>query len=304
MSYTSTGKKKWGDKRDARLVRGLDGLHAYMPHMMPKRTDSECYLHKEIDVTKLLEYIKAHNDASTDENGELDPQKKLTVFHAIVYMTAKIIKERPILNMYINGRRFYQRDKISLSFVARKRFVDHSEEALMVLFPEENYTLSDFTSKIVGEVHQARKEGEDYGADSTLNILAKLPRCVMMFVQWILKTMDWYAVLPKPLAEMDPGHTTVLLSNLGSVGCDAVYHHLNNFGTNGIVITIGKIHKEVKIDENGDTDVRDMMALGITIDERLGDGFYFARSMKLFEYFAENPKKMELPLDEPLDFKY
>lgn len=304
MSYTTEGRKRWGDKRDARLIRGVDGLHAYMTHMMPKRTDAECYLHKEIDVTDLLKYIEDCNEANTDETGYIDPQKKLTIFHAIVYMTAKIITERPLLNTYINGRRFYQRDRISLSFVARKRFEDHSEEALMMLFPESDYTLADFTAKIVGEVHQARKEGEDYGADSTLNILAKLPRCVMMFVQWVLKTLDWYAVLPKALAEIDPGHTTVLLSNLGSVGCDAVYHHLNNFGTNGIVITIGKIHREVKIDENGNTHLRDMMALGITIDERLGDGFYFARSMKLFEYYAENPKKMELPISEPLDFKY
>ncbi len=64
----------------------------------------------------------------------------------------------------------------------------------------------------------------------------------------------------------------------GSIKCNAAYHHLNNYGTNSLVVTIGKIHKEQVTDENGNVRIRDVVALGATADERIADGFYFASS--------------------------
>ena len=37
------GKRRFGDRRDGRLVRDVDGLHTIMMHIMPKRTEAEVY---------------------------------------------------------------------------------------------------------------------------------------------------------------------------------------------------------------------------------------------------------------------
>ena len=99
--------------------------------------------------------------------------------------------------------------------------------------------------------------------------------------------------MPESICKGDSNYATVLLSNLGSIKCNAVYHHLNNYGTNSIVITIGKIHKEQVVNQDGTTSVRDVVAIGATADERIADGFYFARSIRMLEKVLKNPKQLE-----------
>ena len=303
MSYTSQGRKKIGDRRSWRWIRGMDGLHAIFPYIMKRRTDAECYLHKEVDVTKLLEYIDRRNEEHKGPDGSIDPQEKVTLFHTLLYMVTKIVMERPQLNSFIKAKRFYQRDEIILTFVARKRFNDHSEEALMMLRPPEDYTIGDFTSHVVGKVHEARTN-EEYGIDGALNFLAKLPRPIRLFVQLFIDLGDIFGLLPHVLTDDDSNHATVLLSNLGSVSCDAVYHHLSNFGTTSIVLTVGVIHKAQKVLPDGQVAIRDVVNLGITVDERIADGFYFARSLKLIDHYAEHPELLEKPLKEDIGYEF
>ena len=46
-----------------------------------------------------------------------------------------------------------------------------------------------------------------------------------------------------------------------------------------------------------------MLDIGITIDERIADGFYFAKSLKLLEYIFENPDTLEDSADTLYDIK-
>ena len=126
--------KRWGDRPDAYWIRDLDGLHAIMPHLMNKRTDAEVYVNMEFDVTETLRYIEEKN------RGE--DEYKTTLFHCILMAVAKTVYLRPDLNRYISGRRYYQRHEITLGFVAKKRFEDHSEEKLVVATAPEDWTLT------------------------------------------------------------------------------------------------------------------------------------------------------------------
>ena len=137
-----------------------------------------------------------------------------------------------------------------------------------------------------------------------MNIVKKLPKFVMNIFMAILRFLDNHGLMPKSFSSVDTNYCTVLLSNLGSIKCDAVYHHLNNFGTNGIVITIGQMHKEPIVDENGEVKIRDVVGIGVTLDERIADGFYFARSLKLVKHLFENPILLDKTLGEEIDFEF
>jgi len=290
-------KKRWGDRKDALLVRDIDAFHAFMIHLYPNRTDAEVYMHAELDIGPLLAYM-AEKNVNLD-----DARYKLTIFHAVVAAVAKVVKMRPLLNRYISGRKFFDRDGITLSFVAKKQFTDHAEEALMILRPDDSYRLSDYAQKIVGEVREARTGGGDYGADGILNLLQKLPLWVNRLVGWGLRRLDSIGKMPADIYDVDPNQTTVLLSNLGSIKCDAVYHHLNNFGSNSIIITIGEAKTVHEMDANGAVIPRQILPMGVTIDERIADGFYFARSVKLIQYILAHPQLLDAPLGEVFDYE-
>lgn len=287
-------KKRWGDRRDARWVREVDGMHAVMPHLMPKRTDAEVYLAAKMDVTAALAYIEQKNEG--------EEEYRATLFHCFIMAIAKTVYLRPLLNRYISGRRVYQRDKITLGFVVKKRFEDHSEESLMVTEALEDWTLTEVTKKVVGKVHTVRGQ-DSFGLDDTLDLLKKLPRPIMMLAMWGFRTLDFFGKMPKALTDEDINYSTVALSNLGSIRCPAVYHHLNNYGNNSIMVTIGTIHKEEVFQPDGSRAVRDIVDVGVTLDERIADGFYFGRSWKIVQYLLNEPQLLDRPLKEEIDYE-
>ena len=70
------------------------------------------------------------------------------------------------------------------------------------------------------------------------------------------------------------------------------------------MLTIGTMHKEKVIMPDGSEQVRDLVDIGVTIDERIGDGFYFARSLKLVKHLFAHPEMLDEPLSTPSNFDY
>jgi hypothetical protein len=268
-----------------------------MAHLMPNRTDCEVYLNDSLDATELMKYLEAKNAGRTED--------RMTIFHCAITGLARMVRERPLMNRFIQGHRIYERNEISLSFVCKRRFTDHAEEALMVLVPRDTDTVNEISQKIIGDVRETRKsEHSTGGVDATLDAFAKIPRPLLMLVVRIIRWLDFWGLNPEFLTAGDPNYTTILCSNLGSIRCPAVYHHLSNYGTNSIMITIGTLHKEEVLMPDGHKEIRDMIDIGATLDERIADGFYFARSLKLIKHIFANPELLEKPLGEPSGFDY
>jgi pyruvate/2-oxoglutarate dehydrogenase complex dihydrolipoamide acyltransferase (E2) component len=290
-------KRKWGDRPGARYIKDVSGLTTIIMHLMPKRTESEVYLADKIDATELVKFIEK-------KNAEHD-NYKTTVFHCFVLAVARMLKERPKMNRYVQGRRMYERDSISLTFMAKRRFADDAEEAFMEVVPKDTDTIDEISHQIYGDVREARKsEHSTGGIDATVDSFAKIPRPFLMLVFKILRWLDFWGRVPKALKDGDSNYSSVLLSNLGSIKGPAVYHHLNNYGTNSIMITVGTLHKEEMVMPDGTREIRDVLDFGATIDERIGDGFYFVRSLRLVKYIFAHPELLDKPLGEPSGFEY
>ena len=256
------------------------------------------YLQDEIDATELMKYLERKNASH--------PEYKTTIFHCAIVGMARMVRERPLMNRYIQGNRMYERKHVSISFVVKRRFADGADESLMVLVPGSRDTLDTVSRKICGDIIETRKsEHSTGGVDQLLDKLAALPRPILMPIVGTVRALDFWGINPDFLTDGDPHFTTILASNLGSISCPSVYHHLSNYGTNSIVITIGTLHDEEKLMPDGHKEIRRMLDVGATLDERIGDGFYFARSLRLIRHiFEERPELLDQPLGKPSGFKY
>ena len=290
-------KRRFGDRRDAWWVRDVPGLTTIMMHIMNKRTDAEVFMNDTFDVTEILRYCAEKNAGH--------PEYKTTLFHCLLMAVARMVRERPKMNRFIQGRRLYERYEISLAFVAKRRFTDHAEEALMFFTPKDEDTLDSLSYRIAGEVRETKKsEHSTGGIDATVDGFAKIPRLLLMFVIHIIRRMDFWGVNPKALTDGDPNYASVFMTNLGSIQGPAVYHHLNNYGSNSMMIAIGTIRKEERIMPDGSKQIRDLVDIGATLDERIADGFYFVRSLKLVKHICEHPELLDRPLGEPSGFEF
>ena len=106
--------------------------------------------------------------------------------------------------------------------------------------------------------------------------------------------------MPKDLTAGDPNYSTALLSNLGSIKAGAPYHHLSEYGTCSIMITIGTIHKVNFICEDGSVGSKDVVEATFTIDERIADGFYYAKSLRITKFLLEHPEYLTQTVETPV----
>lgn len=287
-------KKKFKDRKDGKYIKPTDSIHALMPHVYNKRTDSEIHISLEIDITNLKKFID-------DKNKSLE-NRKITYFHAFVTAMAKIIYVRPQLNRFIAGRRYYQRDEISFAFVAKDKMTDNGEERLLNLIVKDNMTLDNISKIIWGDVEKTRKQGSN-SMEDTLKILANFPRWLLRAIIGIVKWLDYHGWVPNFLRAGDVHFATVILSNLGSIKSPSCHHHLNNYGTNSIFVTIGEIKPKYEINSKGKTEEKLIVDFGITVDERISDGFYFAKSLKIFDYIINHPELLDEPISKEFDYE-
>jgi pyruvate/2-oxoglutarate dehydrogenase complex dihydrolipoamide acyltransferase (E2) component len=272
-------------------------MHAFMPYLLPNRTDNEAVLSDYAVVENLEKYIAKKN--------EENPEFKYTVFHAVTAALAKTIYLRPKMNYFYQGHRLYERNDIIFSFAVKRKFEDHSEEALARIKIDKESDISPLEqvySKVKKFVTKVRKENQTDGATDIISVLCKLPRFLLKFVVWVLRKLDYYGVMPASISNEDPYYSTVFISNLGSIKATASYHHLTNWGTNSIFVIVGEMKLKQITDKDGNVSVKKIIPLGITIDERIADGFYFAKSFKIFRHLIENPELLDRPLQEEIDF--
>ena len=279
--------KKIGDRRDGKRLK-MGGFERFLYYLKPRRRDSEVYISKCIDVTELVKYMKEKKKDNED----------LTYFHLFSTAVAKVVYNKPLLNRFIIGGNKYDRNDITLSFVAKTDFSDTAREFLTVIKVDANDSLMDISRKIKGDVKKIRSNKESH-TDDFVNKLGRLPKWVMAIIVWIIKRLDNHDMLPQSLTKNSVYHSTVLLSNLGSIHCDGIYHNLTNFGTNSILLTIGEIKEEVKVIE-GEIVKRYVCDFGITLDERIADGVYFAKSINLLEYILNDPKLLEVKVNDKI----
>jgi hypothetical protein len=49
--------------------------------------------------------------------------------------------------------------------------------------------------------------------------------------------------------------------------------------------------------------MHEFLDLGLTIDERLADGYYYSKSIKLLKYLCEHPEELAKPIQEEVDYE-
>ncbi len=271
-------------RKDGTKVKDLTSMNKIMPHLMEKRTDAEVYLKETFEITDLLNYLE-------EKNVGLKKEEKYTLFIAIITTVFKIMKNRPYLNRFISGRTLYDRIELSAGFVIKKVFEDSSEEALYIYRAKNSDNIDSIRETIKKEIYNIRIK-ETTSIDKIINAITSGPRFLTMFVVKILKILDFYGLVPNSITKDDPNHTSVFLTNLGSIKCNQVYHHLNNYGTNSFFISVGTIYE---------IDGKKYVDMGFTIDERIADGFYFAKSILLAKEILKNPKTLEERIDAKIN---
>ena len=285
--------KKYGG---AHRVKNVSGLAQISIDLKPNRSVSDVYINQKMDLTNLSKYIEKKKKAG----------ENVTYFHAFLTAVAKTVYNRPKLNYFVANRHLWEHDEVVLSFVAKISFDDCSEEMMVMIPVEKNDTIITLGDKIRKKIDSFRsaKTGKinKAGANSAIDTLGKLPNILRVPIVGMFKWCDKKGILPGSLVEDNLYYSTMILSNLGSIGCGAIHHNITDFGNSSSLLTMGEIvDTEVIID--GKKQIRKICEWGMNFDERIADGYYFAKSADLLQYLLANPDELEKSVGEKINLE-
>ncbi len=292
----SQEKRKWGDRKDGIWLKDIPAMNRIMPPLMPNRADNEAHITVDIDLRPLNAYLEKLNAGRTED--------KYTFFHLVSAAIGKAFILRPKMNRFVCNNKLYQRKNVTVAFTVKKRFDDHAEEALAFFEYDPKETLESYHKKIMNVIHQT-KSFDDKDKDTStgaMDIVCKLPQ---FLINAIVKTVLWldkHGWAPQALIGSDPNHAAIFLSNLGSIGLPGGYHHLVNWGTNSCFVVTGKKYMKMEYDADGNGDLHEVLPLGITLDERIADGYYYSGTVALVKELLAHPQLLELPADTPVEY--
>lgn len=289
-------KKKFGDRKDAKRIRNIDGMHIVLANCYLGRTSNEAFISDNIDLTNINAYLERKNADN--------PAYKYNLFQIIVTTVLKTITLRPKLNRFIVNGRYYARNKIAIGFTVKRIFSDDGAEGLAILEGQRDDTIDTIHEKILKEISRTRSSSSasDSSVESTMDVLTRLPGFILKPLFSIVRSLDRHGHLPQSLTADDPNYCSAFLTNLGSIDLPSGYHHLSNWGTCSMFLVIGKKTMTPFYDEAGNVTMKPTVPLGITIDERIADGYYYAKTLRLIRKLMQEPELLELPLSADVDF--
>ena len=287
-------KRKWGDRKDGIWLKDIPAMNRMMPVLMPNRADNEAHISVDIDLAPINAYLAKLNEGRTED--------KYTFFHIVSAAIGKAFVLRPKMNRFIVGTKMYQRRDVSVAFTVKKRFDDHAEEALAFFTYDPKETLESYHEKIMKVIHVTKSYQEKDTTTGAMDLVCKLPQFMITALARFVLWLDKHGWAPEFLIGSDPNHAAIFLSNLGSIGLPGGYHHLVNWGTNSCFVVVGKKEMKMVYDADGNGQVREVLPLGITLDERIADGYYYSGTVALVKELLAHPELLELPADTPVEY--
>lgn len=261
----------WTTRPDARPAEGVPPYRRFMPALMPTRRASSVLLDQRVALDRTRAFLDEFNVARGAH---------ATVFHVVIWAIVRTLAAHPRLNRFVAGGRLWQRDGIWISYTAKKAFDEDAPLFEVKRRFEPDVSFADVVKLLHGDVAAGRDPGHVDATDRQLRVLLALPHSVRRAAVLAVNRLDALGLLPRSWIEPDPFFASVFVTNLGSVGLDAVFHHLYDYGNIPLFCAVGRVH-----DDGG----HPVVSLKFTYDERVDDGFYAARALEDLRAMVEDP---------------
>ena len=283
----------FGLRSDGKKIKNIDPIMKLSPHIMPHRNDAMVMSVYDIDCTGMDEYIfKRRKDGV-----------RVNYMDVTVTAMMRVMASRPRLNRFIMNGRVFRRNDVQLAFTIKKALKDGADETTVKLTFKGTETLDDVKAMIDKEVIANSKVSAVNDTDKLAKLFTIVPNFMIKFMVGTVKFLDKHGMLPRSILNLSPFHTSVFLTNMKSIKMNYVLHHIYNFGTTSMFMSMGKEkYIPIVLDAEEKTfGVKKIFQLGCTIDERICDGLYFGNSIREFQRLMENPSILDTPLEAKVE---
>ncbi len=278
--------------KDIRRVKGVSPMAAISPFIMKDRVGSSNLLSDKINVLKIEKYIKEKQTTSD--------MKNLSMMHVLIAAYIRLVSQRPALNRFIRGQRIFTRKSVEISLTIKKEMsLDSPDTVLKIVLPPDA-SMEDVYRSLNSAITEYR-DNPGGSFDDTAKFLSYIPAVILQFIIGFLRFIDYFGLLPKFLQKVSPFHCSMFITSMGSLGIPAIYHHLYDFGTCPGFIAFGAKQRRYEVNPDGTVYKHQYIDVKFTLDERICDGYYYAKALRLFKSILNDPWQLDSPPEQVID---
>ena len=272
----------FGHRSDGKKVKNLEPIFRVIPSVMIERSDAQVYFKQDIPLKTMDEYIERKAQEGI----------RMSYMNIIYAGIVRIINERPKLNRFVMNGTTSQRNKIFVSLSIKKSLTDEGQETVVKIPFNGTENIFEIKEKVDSTIEKNKDIATSNKTDKLVKILNIIPNKLILWTVRILNFMDKHGIMPKAVIKASPFHTSVFLTNVGSLGIDSIYHHIYNFGTTSLFFSMGK-KKKSYIYEDDEIKEEKCITIAFVGDERICDGHYYASSFKQLNKYLKKPELLE-----------
>lgn len=272
------GRKK-AMRQDGTRVKNVDPMYTIMPYVLKYRYDAMNMIELDIPVAPMQAYL----------NTKRKEGYRYSHMGVVLAAYLRAAAEFPALNRFIVNKRIYQRNEFSVAMVVLKP--GEHDGTMNKMYFQLDDDIESVHQKIDAYVTQNRAQGDTNATDKLMTTLLSFPGLVNVGVG-LFKIMDRFGLLPKSLIQASPFHASLTISNLASIRTNHIFHHLYEFGTTSVFVTLGNM-REVPKSVRGEIVHERCLPMGVVLDERICSGSYYAAFFARFKQYMLNPALLE-----------
>lgn len=267
-------------RKDGFRIKDMGIIEQAGSFFMPQRIECVNYFMEDFQCDPIDEFISR----------ERKKGNSYSYLHVLIASIVRLYYLRPKLNRFINNCVTYEHNDISISMTIKSSLSDSGEEVIVKRAFTGRESIAEIKEKIDEEIKNSISAGDSTnGTTKTANFLNHLPAWVYRFAMSLVRWADKHNLLPKKVIKASPFHCSCYITHLKSIKQNAIHHHLYNFGTCSVFVAMGKEKMCPVVENNKEIKIAKMMKIGFSLDDRVADGLYYSKSVKLLKQMMENP---------------
>ncbi len=280
----------WGDRTDGRRVRSLPPMAQVSPYIMVTRNTSTNYFTDSFELSHIERYVRQKRREGYTNFG---------VMHVLLAAYVRALARYPGLNRFLAGQKVYTHgDDVQFCMTIKKEMSSDSPDTVIKVHLSPKDTAMDVYNKVNAKIEEVKNTPLDSNFDNTAHVLTLIPGVFLKFTVWLLRTLDYFGMLPQFLLEVSPFHGSVFFTSMGSLGIPPIYHHLYDFGNLPVFGSFGCKRRSLEVQEDGTVVQKKYIDFKFCMDERIVDGFYYAAFFKHYKRIILHPEVLDNPPEE------
>ncbi len=275
--------------KEGRKIKTLPPMNVVGTYFMPNRNGASNQFSTRIDITETDKYL--HEKRKNGMPG-------LGLMHVLLTAYVQTVARYPGINRFIRGQKIYARNNIEMCLTIKKDMSLDAQETVVKIPASPDASISDIYNALNSLVEANRTEGDSNGMDFAARFLTFMPSILLKLVVGLIRIFDFFGLLPRVITKISPFHSSMFITNLGSLGIPPVFHHLYDFGNIPVFISMGMKNTEYVLKKDGTTEKRKYIDITVVCDERICDGHYYATAFKHLKRLAEQAWVMENPANQ------